>query len=567
MNHLPSYQRNTTMRNRRFSTLLSLLFLLFPVPVSLHARAIYFDTPVVSRGYDFATDHPLGTGKNFGTDQLPIWASTIIHGALPDTKVTISLYYMHKTDGKSPLYEEEVYVSGTKPVIFRISEEKAEYFPSTEYIVEFKTDSDQTVSARFHLAERGRSSHKNISKHTSEKDGEILKSTMKNYKELEEEAQTLRLYRQESPDGSFSLILPTSWKRYAVAAPVHMHYKGKQGDLSVTRICIDDANRKKFTPEKILKIYSVMLMKDSKILYPPKIVSVSLEEAYLRFATVPSSDKNRTHRYVMMQYLHGIVTTIVMESPSRFDRFAKMLSTLAIASLENIRNICTGQTGRKTEPVIKETNSPKKFPRTHSGTIKQNKCQKPLYSEDKKMLSTLIRNNPVIARHFRSFPVKRYEDPQTGVSMIIPSRWKKSLHPDEDTLYNLNGTIGKHNYEVELKKLSDQKTFKSFSSPRALVSVFSETIIDALKKELAKENISVHIEVPTSIMQIPAGIASYAYLALGKEGRNIRLIVMVAYDGRDIYTLLISSKNPDKIIDNFLLSLAMYSLWTPENCR
>ena len=242
----------------------------------------FFDQLVISRNYDFRHDRPIGTDSIFSAEHLPLWASTVLHNAMPDTKVTISLYYMHGTDGKSLLYEEEMYTENTHPIVLRISDEKAEYFPAAEYIVEFKTAHGAVVSSRFKLnpAQTIVKKEKSSNPHQRKTDEEILKSTINQYGETKESVRSLEFYRKESLDGSFSLIVPTSWKRYAVSAPTRMLYRSNEGELSISRTCVDKTDQDRYTPEKILEIYSTMLLSGSKLLHPPKTLKIS-KRAYL----------------------------------------------------------------------------------------------------------------------------------------------------------------------------------------------------------------------------------------------------------------------------------------------
>lgn len=550
MHHL--FIRNgSSLRLKLSRVVIGLSLLLFSV--TLHAREIRFDTPVVSRGYDFGHDRPLNVGDTFRTDQLPLWASTVLHSAPPDKKVTITLYYWHPTDGFSTLYEEEVFVTDTKPLVLRISTEKADAFPATDYLVEFKTSGAPPASTRFRLTQ-GKLSDiptKPRSYPSYKEDEATLRKFLDRYPSMRSLVSSLYIYREDSPDGQLSLILPTAWNRYAVSTPMRMHYRGEEGSLTLTAICIDPAHRKKFTPEQILKIHSALLIGRDRLVYPPKILNISPKEAYLRFAIRQKGEGTRLQRYMVFHYKNGTMTILSVEVPVASAKMGEFLSSLSVASLWTSPALC-----RK-----KDANSAKSVPPTRH-------CPKPSFSQDKRLIDQLIRNNPSIARRLSAFPVQRFEDPQSGISMILPFGWKKNLHPDSETIISLKGKEGGNfEYDMELRRIEDEETFKKFGSAKSLVKIYGDMALSSMEGEFKKEGISMRVSQSTQPLSCSVGMCSYAYVLASKNGERFLITLMNAYDGHDLYLITIATDDPDPTLANLLLSFGLYTLSTPNRCR
>ena len=529
----------------------ALLVLMFFITF-VEARAIYFEEPVVSKGYDFNTNKPIEPTKVFSNKTKEIWVSTWLHEALKDTEVTISWYYYDDKNEKSIIYQESINVSGTKPIVSSLDESKAEYFPTTNYVVEFKINGDTLTSAKFKVIKKAikpiSNTKKECIKPSATDDENIIAKVLSNYSISKEDIKSLELYRQDSLDSQISLILPTSWKRYAQESPIVFNLKNKNQEIIVAKKRIKKELLLKHTPKKIIKMYLSNLVKKNDTVFT-KLKVGEFKDYTIAFINVYSKNraKESANFYNIFLSKNGTLVLVEVIVDKSNLNLGKFLSELSMVSLWTKDIYCPTKVEQKRNAINKKN------------------CKPPTKSSDKELLNSLYKKFPNIKIKENFFT--RYNDPYNRFSLLIPATWTRQLDVDKETMLVLSGKKGGYEYQYSIKVTHlDKKDTKNLS-PDLIIKAVGELLIDTIGSDIKKSSFKYKIIEPLTIIKDKNRTSGYMILKLIEDSDSVFVGFVLHYDGKNVYVLNLISEDLDIKFIKLLQLLGVKSFWTPSMCK
>ena len=333
------------------------LMLLILLSLPLFAKDTFWERVVVSNHYDFKAQKALNLSDTFKSSINKIWASTWLHNAKYNTSVEISWYYFDNKE-KSIIYQEKIKVKGTKPIVSLLDKTKAEYFPEAKYIVEFITNSGLKESKEFKVvASKESNKTKTNSINTiSIKDDEVTIDTLvKKYPTIKKQIDKLELYRKNSQDESFSLILPANWDAYAKESPIMFNLisrdKVVDGNIIIAKSQLSLKKLSNYSLEEIFNSYIAGMVKEDRV---TKKLQIKKHKNYTVATIYTIRDKNSKKRFHFITlHLSSRGTLILVDvstSQVAYD-VGKFLSDLSVESLEIVDKNSSNDTILHVTPV------------------------------------------------------------------------------------------------------------------------------------------------------------------------------------------------------------------------
>ena len=537
--------------------------------VALQAAGIHWDPPVISESYDLQQNRPVNLVQTLPDTTKEIWASTWLQNAPADTPVTINWFYFDNNGEKSIIYQEHLKCSGTKPIFSRFDERKAEYFPATKYRVEFVAKNGPTAFAEFRIVSVKKQSTNNDLdiettddyKGPSAQDDENLKADIvKNYPEIKKRLAQLELYREESLDNAVSLILPTSWPTYAESAPILFHRKSadikKGGEITVVRTIIEPENLSRHSPAKILKVYA------SRLLSPGDKIIRKLRIAKLQDFTIASvqilrkiSKGRKVHFYTMQLGKKGTLILIDVGVPPSELELGGFLNALALYSLWTDENSVRSGTIKHLLPV------------TPTVSKKKVVCRPPGIDKDRKMIRRILERLSGSNKKIRTLSLVRYTDPSGRFSLIIPSKWAKTINSDADTPLQLDTKRRGYEYQYSVKILPVEVEKLRKLSPGQVVQVVGESVFESVREDARKKRMRSEMANPLTSVTRDVRAYGYALMRLSDRTGSAWVAEVVHYDGERVYLLTFLTDDPDPDLVQWFQSLGLNSFWTPNFCK
>ncbi len=324
--------------------MLKRLFIFFLLLIeTISASAIYFNDALISTAYDFKEQKAINVVDKLPNNINEIWASTWINSALDDSNITISWYYIDKDGEKSIIYQEDLKVSGTKPIVSSLDLTKVEYLPITSYIVEFNLDNRVKRVAKFKIYKSSKNSINNASNYNElegsiEEDSKLIKNISSHFLTIKPFIKDLSLYRVISQDKKVSIILPTAWGFYAVKYPNIFYIKSSDDFIDLKVKVYKESLKSSLNIKEAVKDYLVSYLKSSdKVLKKLKITNLA-NSTIASIAIKREGDLKKDIHFFSLKVKKN--TLVMSESIVNLKNYklGEFINTLTLASIKLLPN-------------------------------------------------------------------------------------------------------------------------------------------------------------------------------------------------------------------------------------
>jgi len=576
------------VKERKISICFYSVILLWVLAVQIHASAIYWDTPVVSLGYDKRSEKPISVTKTVVETHGSIWASSWIHEAPRDSQVKIHWYY-YANGRKSLLYEESMLVDGTKPIVSNMSFSDVEFFPIGKYIVEFVLDDKSTTSSVFRVIP---SSEKNPNfadpyqigrdacmQPTAIDDERILDDVLEQIPSAKALLRSLDLKRVDAKDHSFSVIVPENWQVYATKAPTILFLKQTgthkiNAEFLVTVIPIGEKFTKTHTPKETVEVYVHELLarlKESNQLIKP-LKSITLPDktigSYMIQETISGMEIYQFH---VLQFMGDKLYDISVFVDKQAYTLGKFLSTLALYSLW-VKEECTQEQkiSQAHPKTIHSQEHPEKIVARFSPVHPKQKksCLKSSYEVDNQIVSKVLKRYPNIKKRLHGFPIKRKVDVENGISFILPSTWQMKRKPDQKILLSFSDTIGGKTFDMAISKFpSDELGEVNQEVSGDVVVAVANMLSSRIVTQSEQKGLSPKIHTHPQAIRVDGGIFALTIVSVKQGYQQAWMGIATFYDGEDMYFILSTTDNPNVVYTEFFTALAAYSFKSLNSCK